>query len=276
MSYAKASDCIQAATGVRVPRRTIHHWVNELAPSLLEKALSRGENSISEAGVVMGDSTDVRGLQRREMRHVRVLTDDRGGLLALRVDDPWPRAKAAVLVSDEETGLVEAVTAGRRQLCLLHGLKRLGFILWRDGMSKGERDEVRRAVRRTLFGLVAAARHLGGDVLRARIMWTRGELVSVAEGLRVRGYGGAADYLERRVDVLVAFAELALEGVRVPYTTNRLERLMGEVADRCKNRRMHWSSKGLRCMLMFLLVRYADKAGYEAVKYAYIHNDVIQ
>ena len=48
-----------------------------------------------------------------------------------------------------------------------------------------------------------------------------------------------------------------------------------EIAHQCKNKCMHWSSAGLRCMLMFLLIRYTDKAAYEMVKYAYIHNEVI-
>lgn len=39
MSYGMASDCYHAVTGIKVPRRTIHRWINELAPSLLEKAL---------------------------------------------------------------------------------------------------------------------------------------------------------------------------------------------------------------------------------------------
>ena len=90
----------------------------------------------------------MRGQRRREMRHVRILTDGGGDLLALRVDEPWSRAMTTVLVSDKEPGLVEAVSAGRRQLCLLYGLKRLGFILWRDGMCKEERDEVKRSVKR--------------------------------------------------------------------------------------------------------------------------------
>jgi len=29
---------------------------------------------------------------------------------------------------------------------------------------------------------------------------------------------------------MVTFTELALEGVRIPYTTNRSERLMGEIS----------------------------------------------
>jgi hypothetical protein len=204
MSYGKASECIHASTGVKVPKRTIHRWVNQLAPSLLEGAFTGGEAGDEDKRVLLGDSTDVRGTGRREMRHVRVLMDADGGLEALRVDEPWPRASAAVLVSDEEPGLVEAVDAGRRQLCVLHGLKRLGFILWRDGMCKAERDAVKMTVKGLLFGLVRHVKRGDMSRLRRALSWTRGRLVEVALDLRGRGYGAAGDYLGGHVEVLVA------------------------------------------------------------------------
>ena len=72
---------------------------------------------------------------------------------------------------------------------------------------------------------------------------------------------------------MVTFAEMALEGVRIPYTTNRIERLMGEVSKRCKHQWMHWSTDGLRNILILILVRYTDEALYENFKNAHIHNE---
>ena len=72
---------------------------------------------------------------------------------------------------------------------------------------------------------------------------------------------------------MVTFAEVALEGVRIPYTTNRIERLMGEVSNRCKHQWMHWSTDGLRDILVMVLVRYTDEALYKGFKNAYIHNE---
>ena len=71
---------------------------------------------------------------------------------------------------------------------------------------------------------------------------------------------------------MVTFAELALEGGRIPYTTNRIERLMGEISKRCKHRWMHWSTRGLKNILTLVLVWYTDKPLYESSKNAYIHN----
>ena len=126
------------------------------------------------------------------------------------------------------------------------------------------------AIKRPLFALVRSAeKHLvDGDVdrLRWRIDWTLGKLREAALDLRHRGYPEAARFLERHAGFMVTFAELAVEGVAVPYSTNRVERVMGEVAKRCKNRWMHWSTVGLFNMLSILLVRYCDRKLYHSLK----------
>jgi hypothetical protein len=113
-------------------------------------------------------------------------------------------------------------------------LKRLGFILWRKRVSLEERKEILGAVKRTLFTLVRSAeKHLvDGDVdrLRWRIDWALWKLGEAALDLRDRGYPEAAGFLERHAGFMVTFAELALEGVAVPYSSNRVERVMGGVA----------------------------------------------
>jgi len=42
---------------------------------------------------------------------------------------------------------------------------------------------------------------------------------------------------------MVTFAKVALEiGISIPYTSNAIERLMGEISKRCKHKWMHWST----------------------------------
>ena len=270
MSYGDASLEYETATGVHVPKRTIHGFVGEIAPRLLEAS-----KMAAEAEIVIGDSTKVWAQASREMNDVRVLISGGGRMLALGVNEEWPRAEADVLVSDGEPGLVNAVEARSRQLCVIHALKHLLFTLWREGMSLEDRHEAREAVRNVIFPLVySAGRHSeDGERLRGRIDETLRELREVARGLRVRGYPKAAGFLERNARFMVTFAELALEGVEIPYTTNRIERLMGEVSKRCKHKWMHWSTDGLKNILILVLVRYTDDALYEGFKNAYIHNE---
>jgi hypothetical protein len=64
-------------------------------------------------------------------------------------------------------------------------------------------------------------------------------------------------------------------GVRIPYTNNLIERLMGEVAKRVKNRWMYWSTVGLENMLNILLFRYCDKRLYSSYKKFYKEEETI-
>ena len=271
MTYQDASLEFETATGVHVPKRTILSFVQEIAPPLLE-----ANKMTIELGIVMGDTTKVRAQSNGEMNEVHVLLSDGGQLLHLGVNSEWPSSEAGVLVSDNEPGLTNAVNAERRQLCILHALKYLLFTLWGEGMGRDDRVEVEKAVKQTLFTLVySTKKHLkDGDKeqLKARIDATLRELYEIADGLEERGHTRASVFIIKNARFMVTFAELALEDLEIPYTTNRIERLMGEVSKRCKHKWMHWSTNGLRDILTIILVRYTDRRLYHGFKKAYIHN----
>jgi len=80
-SYRDASREFETATGVHVPKRTIHSFVKEIGPRLLEA------NKTSEKpGILIGDSTKIRGLGSGEMNNVHVLLSDGGQLLHLGIN----------------------------------------------------------------------------------------------------------------------------------------------------------------------------------------------
>ena len=275
MSYQDASEEFEEATGVHVPKRTIHGFVQQIAPRLLE-----ANRTATEAKVVLGDSTEVRALNRRAMNNVHVLVSGSGQMLALEVNHDWPTVEADVLISDNEPGLSDAVKAERRQLCILHAIKYVLFALWGERMSRDDRAEVDNALKQTLFTLVnSTKKHLeDGDkkTLRAKIDMTLRELYEMASRLRDIGYPKASAFLEKHAKFTVTFAELALEeGITIPYTANAIERLMGEVSKRCKHKWMHWSTEGLKNILTTVLVRYTNKTLYRNFKNAYIHNEPI-
>lgn len=275
MSYQDASLEFETATGIGVPKRTIHSFVQEVAPSLLE-----ANRTGTQPKIVMGDTTRVRALKSREMNEVHVLISEGGQLLHLGVNGEWPRVEAEVPISDNEPGLTSAVKAKRRQLGILHALKYLLFTLWGERMSKDDRVEVEKAVRQTLFTLVnSTKKHLkDGDKgrLKARIDRTLRELHEIADGLGERGYTRASEFITRNAGFTVTFADLALEDIEIPYTTNKIERLMGEVSKRCKHQWMHWSTNGLRNILTIILVRYTNQSLYTKFKNAYIQNQPLR
>jgi hypothetical protein len=87
MSIRDALREYETSTGIRVPKRTIHSFVQEIAPGLLEAV-----KIAAKAEIVMGDSTNVRARASREMNNVRVLISGGGSLLSFKVNEEWPPA----------------------------------------------------------------------------------------------------------------------------------------------------------------------------------------
>jgi len=54
---------------------------------------------------------------------------------------------------------------------------------------------------------------------------------------------------------------------------NLIQRLMGEMAKRVKNKWMHWSTKGLENLLNILLTRYCNKQLCNKIKEKYINQE---
>jgi len=79
--------------------------------------------------------------------------------------------------------------------------------------------------------------------------------VRVSKGCRVSSAVAAVDCDVRRA---------RCRGFEVPWTSNPVERLMGEVSKRCKNQWMRWTAEGLEAILQLRLVKYADPEYYQA------------
>lgn len=101
-------------------------------------------------------------------------------------------------------------------------------------MSRDERVKVETAVKEALFTSVnSTKKHLrakGKDrkQLQRRIEQTLRRLSQIARELNEDGYVQAGAFMQKNAGFMAAFAELALEGNKIPYTTNKIERLMGE------------------------------------------------
>jgi hypothetical protein len=81
----------------------------------------------------------------------------------------------------------------------------------------------------------------------------------------------AAGYLRRWLPSIVTFAEAAIEGFEVPWTSNPVERLMGEVSKRCKNQWMRLTAEGLEALLQLRLVKYTHVAHYQSILDELLH-----
>ena len=154
------------------------------------------------------------------------------------------------------------------QLNLVHIGRTLDYDLWDDDVySTEERAEIVSEVIDEVFHLKnSVEKHRPAEefaAIRTRIARTEQRLEKTAWQLSQNGSGKAAGYLRRWLPSIVTFAE-AIEGFEVPWTSNSVERLMGEVSKRCKNQWMRWTAEGLEALLQLRLVKYADPAHYQS------------
>ena len=203
-------------------------------------------------------------------------------LLDVNLNDSWDETAAtleeteaitddATVVSDAENALVDAFENGDRshQLDLVHVGRTLGYKLWKDdAFPLSERKAIVAGVMNDLFHLKnSVALHAPRNerlAIRERIDQTLENLRKEAWRLERQDSPKAATYLRECADATVTFAEFALTQQRVPWTSNVVERAMGEVSKRCKNQWMRWSEAGLESLLWLNLVQYADPEQFAA------------
>jgi transposase-like protein len=107
-------------------------------------------------------------------------------------------------------------------------------------MSRQEREAVGVEMKQLLYTLInSVKKHLeDGDeeALKRRIESTVKGLITLAEDLKLKGYPKTAAFIRSNARFMVTFAKLALKNIRIPYTSNVIERLMGEISKRCKHK----------------------------------------
>ncbi|UWG52000.1 Transposase, Mutator family [Halalkaliarchaeum sp. AArc-CO] len=208
--------------------------------------------------------------------------DESRSLLDLSVNADWDETAAelddkdavtddATVVSDAEEGIVTAFTDEHtdHQLDLVHVGRTLDYNLWDDGVfSMDQRNEIVSEVIDEVFHLKnSVAKHRPDEefaAIRSRIARTTDRIEKTAWQLDQYGSEKATGYLRRWLQSIVTFAEAAIEGFEVPWTSNPVERLMGEVSKRCKNQGMRWTAEGLEAVLQLRLVKYADPPHYQS------------
>jgi len=294
VSYGDASETQQQAAGISPARSSIHRFVQEAGPAMAQankqyvqgqvKKLKKGDGFVLlQADGTRAHSSTGRG--RKNDARVVIAQGEDGDkiLLSSSVNRPWEEishnlaglglpSERCVMVGDAEPDIrtsFQGCTAAY-QLCLLHVARAVNFKLWRQKQEVPTR--VRLSLVRDLAGILfslvrSVKKHLLAPdpaMLRRRIRQTLKALDSYVARLKAEGCVSAAGFVSRSVQEMVVFARLALEHVRIPYTVNLMERLMGEVAKRVKNRWAHWSEKGLNNLLTLLLVRYTNRNLYKS------------
>lgn len=104
------------------------------------------------------------------------------------------------------------------------------------------------------------------EALGRRIDFTVDELKKIAEEVWKLGCPRAAAFIREYSNCIVTFARLALEGRKIPWNSNIIERLMAEISKRAKHKWMRWTTRGLEAILRIILTRYSCERIYETFK----------
>ena len=99
------------------------------------------------------------------------------------------------------------------------------------------------------------------------------ELKKLAEELLKLGCFKAASFIRDYSNTIVTFAVLAVKGRKVPWNSNLIERLMGEISKRTKHKWMRWTTKGLETILNLILTRYVSEESYSVFKHRMMKSD---
>ncbi len=232
-----------------------------------------------------------KGKSKNEVNVVLGVSNGEKVLLDARVNKSWEETASkldeaaaldekAVVIGDAEREMRNALVKGERsfQLDLVHVFHDTGFKLWQDGeMTLDDRKEVIRRLKSALYSLKNSVEKHGKDgdldALKRRINYTVDELKKLAEELRELGCFKAASFIQSYSNTIVTFAVLAVKGREVPWNSNLIERLMGEIAKRTKHKWMRWTTKGLETILDLILMRYVSEDSYEVFKSRMMKSD---
>jgi hypothetical protein len=244
--------------------------------------------------VVMGDGTKTQSIYPTLNNVNLAMTYDQEThskqILGLGVNQSWkelgqtmktngtlPPKDSIVLVSDAEEEIAQNIDHSESQLDRVHAVKDSLFRMWMDNSTREERKKLSEEMDRILSTLVNSTRkHLkdgNKKALSKRIKNTLKELGEIASRMEKKGYQKkTAQFIRTHAVQMVTFAKIALTmNVRIPHTSNSIERLMGEISKRCKHKWAHWSTTGLENMLWIVLVRYTNPRLFKAFWNRYIH-----
>lgn len=284
LTYRDTKTVIENLTKAKVSKHRIHSNVQKVG-AFIDRERRQTEKQMID--LLYADGTKAHGLDGKK-NEINVIIEKDGetgekNLLGLTVNRKWAETaeqfngKAETLISDAEKELRNALIdkALNYQLCIRHSVEYVNYQLWKDGLPKQERKKIRTKLKTILNTLrnstIKHLKDMDTQKLQQRIDRTLTDLKQLAKELWEDGFTAAAKFLRNSANHMITFAKLAIKQIRIPYTNNLIERLMGEIAKRIKNKWMHWSTTGLENLLNILLARYCNKQKYNKLKQKYLN-----
>lgn len=265
---------------------TVNQRVIEYGAKIQEFSTEKIENK--GVKTVLSDGTKThsqeKDIDKNEINVVLGVENNEKVILGVKVNESWNnmakelrRVKAiddeTVFVGDGEKEMRYAMTTDERlyQLDLVHAASITGYKLWEDRiMSLEDRNTVVGKLQSALYSLKNSVEKHFQDknigALKSRIDQTVAELKIMSKELWKLGCRKTAKFIKDYSNSMVVFARFAVTGRRVPWNSNIIERLMGEISKRTKHKWMRWTTRGLETIINIILVRYCSEKNYEEFK----------
>lgn len=265
---------------------TVNQRVIEYGAKIQELNTERIDNKAIKTAFSDGTKThsQEKSMDKNEINVVLGMENTEKVILGVKVNESWNnmakelrRVKAiddeTVFIGDGEKEMKYALTTDERlyQLDLVHAASITGYKLWEDRiMSLEERKTIVGKLETALYSLKnSVEKHFQDkniEALKSRIDHTVAELKKMSKELWKLGCRKTAKFIKDYSNSMVVFARFAVTGRRVPWNSNIIERLMGEISKRTKHKWMRWTTRGLETIINIILVRYCSEKNYEEFK----------
>lgn len=280
LSYRDTVEELSIVIPVVPSRTTINKQVMESGESI---DINPGNASMQ---VAMADGTKSHsqepGIKQNDINVMFGVNDGRKVLLGVTVNQSWKAladqlesnetlSEIAVIVSDGEPELRAAFANENMQFQtdLIHGFRILGYKLWQDNaLDLKHRKELINELKALLLSLknVVVCHKSENERIGEKINQVVDGLESLANRLKDMKCSQSAKFLNTFSNTLVTFARLSINGINIPWNSNLIERLMGEISKRVKHKWMRWTTRGLEAILRLILVRYTCPWQYHAFR----------
>jgi hypothetical protein len=258
--------------------------INQRVIEYGEKIPINSENANISVGICDGTKchTQEPGYMENNIHVVMGIDNGEKPVIGVTVNKPWDEiaekvksdkafAEYASFVSDGEKEIRTAFSDGKRhfQLDLIHAFRILAFKLWEDKrLDFEERKQLVNDLKMVVLSLKNVVVYHKDDIerIKAKISSTVDEFKRLAKELHEKCCYKAAKFIRDYSNSMVTFAKLAVEGIEIPWNSNVIERLMGEISKRIKHKWMRWTTRGLESILRLILVRYTNEPAYNAFR----------
>ena len=272
LSYRDTVEELSIVIPVVPSRMTINKQVMEFGESIkinpenasMQVAMADGTKSHSqEPGIKQNDINIMIGVDDGGKLLLGATVNQSWKALADQLETNKTLSEIAVIVSDGEPELRAAFANENIQFQtdLIHGFRILGYKLWEDNaLDLKQRKEIINELKTLLLSLknVVVFHKSEPDLIGEKINQVVDGLESLANRLKNMACPGPAKFLNTFSNTLVTFARLSINGIDIPWNSNMIERLMGEISKRVKHKSMRWTTRGLEAILRLILVRYTS------------------